>query len=188
MKKVLTLCVSILVAAAVVAQPTAKSVMLGGHVSLTNVKLEHSKESNLSYTLAPSVGFMIDDNTSLGLDLSFAKSIEEVMIDFDYYTLEYETTSIGPFVRHYSRLGSDNFYFISQGGVQIGSVKYESSPSVSITRIYFSPGFGYFFNESWSLDIMLSGINYTLVEDSYNQLEIGANFLSPALGLRFFIE
>lgn len=192
MKKVLSLVVlSVLFSFNAFAQPRAGSVMLGGSVSFTSLKYEGADESNTSYSISPSFGYFVNDKVALGVDLSFEKGTMDIETDFGVFSLEQETRAFGPFARFYVPLSSENFSFYMQGGVRIGKSEItdsgETLGELELTNVYFSPGFTYFFNKTWALDLELQGFQYTKIKDESTEISLGADFFTPSLGIRIFL-
>lgn len=175
------------------AQSTQGSVMLGGGISYVSTKFEGADEADNTYEISPSIGYFVNDNIAIGIDLTFGKSNTSELFG---ESVELKTFALGPFARFYKSTASENFSFFAQTGLRIlrsdatfndpdfGDFELE----LKGTEIYLSPGFTYFFNERWALDLQLAGIRYTSIEDLYTEFEFGTSFFNPTLGVRAFLK
>lgn len=176
------------------AQTTAGNIMVGGTFMITSDKQETAGEDikSSSFTFNPSVGYFIQDNLAIGADLLIrtGKNGEDKNSAF----------SFGPFARYYMFTSNDKFAFYGQGGLRFGSTKIEPDGADEIKggtfQFYISPGFAYFFNEKWALDLQLDGISYYSEDpnkdsdsddDKESSFQFGVSSLSPRLGFRYTI-
>jgi outer membrane protein len=194
MKKLLSICVLAAgIASYAQAQTTAGNMMIGGTFGYRSEKEEQPLEDTKTNTLtfAPQFGYFVADNLAVGANLI----LESEKVEDDKTT----TLFFEPFGRYYMFTSNDKFAFYAEAGLGFGSQKFEpdggDEVKGSIFRFRISPGFSYFFNEKWALDMELSGISYTSVnpntdsdadDDKVNTFEFGVSSLQPQLGFRYF--
>jgi outer membrane protein W len=204
MKKFLAVCALALTAGYVQAQTTAGRMMIGGNVGYTTQTSEHmygeSKQKNFHTNLQ--FGYFVVDNLAVGLGVSYGqtKNQYEYLNDADT-EVKIASTTLAPFVRYYIFTPNEKFAFYADAGVGIGVSKIRNTNvdedvKSSTFTAHLSPGFSYFFNEKWSLDLQLSGIAYASNDqntdsdadnDKSSYFTFGASSLNPALGFRYFI-
>lgn len=193
MKKILCLFLLVAFGMAAKAQTSAGSILLGGGFRLSSTTYETAADDlkASSFSITPSAGYFLSDNFALGVDIEFSSN--------KYTNDDKENDiSVSPFVRFYKFLAEDKFAFYGQGNVSIASGKYDpdtgNETKTSSFGISASPGFAYFFNEKWSLDLQLAGISFRSYDpdkdgdnDKRKDFVFGASSFSPSLGFRYFI-
>lgn len=174
------------------AQTSQGSLSLGGGISITSEKDENPGEDvkTTIVRFSPSVGYFVVDNLAVGLNLDLTSRKRE--------DDKYSDLLIGPFARYYKYTSNEKFAFYGEVGFLFGSTKNEPDGQDeikgSLFNFYISPGFAYFFNEKWALDLRLQGISYSSEDpnkdrddDKENTFTFGANSFNPTLGFRYFI-
>jgi hypothetical protein len=83
-----------------------------------------------------------------------------------------KSTTLAPFIRYYVFASNDKFAFYAEASAGVGFSKrkaYNSDEDVkgSSFNARISPGFSYFFNEKWALDLQLNGISYWTQRPQY---------------------
>lgn len=200
MKKLLTVLLSLgAFMSTVYAQTTQGNLVFGGSVgywsSTEENALEDEKESE--FTFSPSVGYFVVDNLAVGINLQLTSNKYDNGVGGDDKTT---TFVVGPFARYYKFTSNDKFAFYGQAGFDFGSRKYEpdggNEVKSSAFDFYISPGFSYFFNEHWAIDLQLQGIRYESYDpntdgdaddDKDSQFSIGVDSFNPSLGIRFYL-
>ena len=196
MKKILTLVTlfTVLLLNDATAQTTAGNIMAGGTFMITSDKQETAGEDikSSSFTFNPTAGYFLQDNLALGAELliSTGKNGDTKTSAFAF----------GPFARYYMYTSNDKFAFYAQGGLRFGSEKEELDGADEVKgstfQFYVSPGFSYFFNEKWALELQLRGIRYAsedpnkdsdFDDDKSSSFDFGTSSLNPSLGFRYFI-
>jgi hypothetical protein len=174
------------------AQTSHGNIMLGGDFSITSSKQETGGEDikTTTFEFSPSAGYFVIDNLAVGLDLSFSSETQEDDKESSFL--------VGPFARYYKFTSNEKFAFYGQTGFMFGSLKDEpdgaDETKGSLFNFYISPGFSYFFNEKWALDLRLQGISYTSYDpnkdnddDKRSEFTFGVEFFNPSLGFRYYI-
>ncbi|HEY9006090.1 MAG TPA: porin family protein [Ohtaekwangia sp.] len=198
MKKLITVLLSFgAFMSTVYAQTSQGSLMFGGGIGYTSQRQETSGEDRKysQVEFSPSVGYFVIDNLSVGLDLSLSSSKTDDGFGGDD---KVKTFLAGPFVRYYKFTSNDKFAFFGQAGFQFGTTKTEpdgaNETKSGTFNFYISPGFSYFFNEHWAMDLQLQGIEYTSYDpnkdaknDKRSTFTFGVNSLNPTLAVRFFL-
>jgi outer membrane protein len=204
MKKLLAIGALALTVGYAQAQTTLGKMMIGGTVSYWTQKSESPMfDGEYTYTdfyFRPQAGYFVADRLAIGLAL-----------DINSHKREYPYTPINqinknseivfaPFVRYYKFTTNEKFAFYAEASVGYGFTKTKADGgddyNGNVFRTRLSPGFSYFFNEKWALDLELSGISYTssnpnndsdVDNDETTGFNFGISSLSPALGFRYFI-
>lgn len=197
MKKVLSISVllTVLSLSCVFAQVSSGTKMIGGGVAFTSYNEETGASSDFKssgFSLEPSLGYFVSENLAVGLNLGFESSIQ----DNGFSKERFSGFSVGPFARLYKFTSNDKFAFFGEAAVLFGSQKNDpdgpGETKSSSLNFSISPGFAYFFNEKWVIDLKLRGISFTSVDpnkDVDNDKEsifiFGPNSFNPSLGFRF---
>lgn len=194
--RLLMLCILVGVGTSVKAQLSQGTLAIGGGISYTSEKTEFSGdevESN-SFSFTPSIGFFASDNLIVGINgsLSTSKGYS------DEFDIEVKTFNIGigPFVRSYIPTSNDKFAFYVEGGVQYVSSKIEAVDDDGELKstgfgVNVSPGFTYFLNEHWGLDLQLQGIQYVSAKNDdldikTSSFTFGVDSFNPTLGFKYY--
>lgn len=199
MKKLI--CLALLLSASflyVKAQTVAGTKMLGGGLTYSSEKgtylNEDEKYSSLFFN--PSMGYFISDGLAIGINLAIGSSKEEVLNNED----KTSTFGIGPFARYYMHTSNENFAFFAQGSFLYLSVKDDPAGNNNDSNgraidFAISPGFAYFFNEHWSMELSFRGIavtssdpNRDVDDDESTTVTFGLNSLNPSIGVRYYFE
>jgi outer membrane protein len=169
MKKLLALCAFALIAGYGQAQTTAGRMMIGGNLGITKSKSEgfYGESKATQLTISSQLGYFVADNIAIGLGVNYyyqKNSALDIDIGFVGDNKFYET-SITPFARYYIVTPNDKFAFYAQALVGIGFTKadyynLEDDIKGENYQAQLSPGFTYFFNDAWALDLMLEGLSY----------------------------
>jgi hypothetical protein len=201
MKIILAVCALALTVGYVQAQTTAGRMMIGGNVGYTSVKDESYAEIKTTrFTFNPQFGYFVADNLAVGLEVNYWSEKSNYTYDGGAGPeSKYHGTTIAPFVRYYMFTPNEKFAFYADAAVGVGSSKYEGYPTNFKNKTFttrLSPGFSFFFNEKWALDLQLSGISYSsndrdLENDEPNSknsvFTFGVSSLNPSLGFRYFM-
>jgi outer membrane protein len=205
MKKLLALCALALTVGYVQAQTNAGGMMFGGNIGYQSQKSNWGVDREIeskTLTINPQFGYFVADNLGIGLSVNYThqKNSDNIPYNVDDEATSSETI-LAPFVRYYVFTPNEKFAFYAEASVGIGFSRtdpYYSDEDIKgksfNTRL--SPGFSYFFNEKWALDLQLSGIAYSSNDpntdddaenDKSSSFKFGASSLNPSLGFRYFI-
>jgi outer membrane protein len=199
MKKVTILFVLIcaLVAYNSNAQTSQGAMMLGGSLEFYSQGFQgNSDAGNSGLGFSPSFGYFVADNLAVGAGLVLSTET------FDGGTTKTVVTDFGiaPFARYYKFTSNEDFAFFAQATLSFLKGKSDQTPDpvggdVKTSTISFgvSPGFAYFFNDHWSVDFSIAGIQYvsrdpnTDVDDNKtNTFSLGISSFQPSIGLKYF--
>jgi outer membrane protein len=195
MKKISTLfsIVFVLACGYSYAQTSQGNIMLGGGFRIQSDKQETAGEDVKTSTVQfiPSAGYFLADDLALGLNLGI---FSQTQADDDKLT----RFAFGPFARYYKYTSNENFAFFGEVGFLFGSEKFEPDGADEVKgsnfTFYISPGFSYFFNEKWALDLQLQGISYESSDpnkdgddDKQSSFIFGVESFNPSLGFRYII-
>ena len=176
-----------------VAQTAQGSLTFGGAISYTSATQETPTQDakSHSFQFIPSAGYFVIDNLAVGVNLGLSTSENSANTKTNNFL-------VGPFARYYVFTANEKFAFTGEAGLLFGNGK--TTPAIgnelktSSVNFYLSPGFTYFFTESWGLDFQLEGISFTSTDpnknadnDKRNSVTVGANFFNPSLGFRYYI-
>ena len=153
------------------AQIQKGSVLIGGQLNFSTTKNEtediHSKSTG--GTIAISIGKAINENTVLGLNLSFSPREEKNVYRWiDTADISYQHWSYGVFLREYKRLAKGLLLF-GQGDAGYISSKqtedYKSTPGELTYRqqgayLSVAPGIAYQLFKKMQVELMLSNLLY----------------------------
>ncbi|HEY9049633.1 MAG TPA: porin family protein [Ohtaekwangia sp.] len=200
MKKLITFLLSLIAFLSTVyvqAQTKQGSLVFGGGLGYTSNRQETAAEDIKTSTVSfsPSVGYFVIDNLSVGIDLQLSQTKRDDGFGGDD---KVKTFLAGPFVRYYKFTSNDKFAFYGQAGFQFGTTKTEPDGGNEVKsgtfNFYISPGFSYFFNEHWALDLQFRGIQYQTYDpnkdvdnNKQTSFTFGVDSLDPTLGVRFYL-
>ena len=171
---------------------------LGGGISYSKTTLpdvDGEDEGASEFSFTPSVGYFVGDKILVGIDLEYTQS---KISAYPYGEAEQSGFAFGPFARYYVHTSNEQFAFFGQASVMFGSTKrsFELSDDEEKGKaidINIAPGFAYFFNEHWALEIGFRGIGFTntdpnkdVDDDEIKSMQIGLSSLSPStIGIRY---
>lgn len=196
------------------AQFTKGNMFLGGSLSVmlqnnnpTSPPLNlisPSTQTN-NFSLAPSVGFFINEKTVLGVSLSYSAVIQK----YDYsrypqltsYTSKTEGSSFGlsPYIRYYLPI-STTIYVGLQGGLSFsrgtttftefngGNLQETDIPSYQL-GMSFRPIFIFFPSPKWGVEASIGSLGYTYVRnlpDNGSSNSFGLNAGSFSFGIAYY--
>jgi outer membrane protein len=162
--------------------------MIGGNLSFGSNSFESSPQKYNNFTIAPSFGYFLSDNLAVGAGISFTQNSNTGG------TSKVNFTSFGltPFVRYYKFTSNDRFAFFGQGRIGFGTYRNESGTSLAkgtTISLSIAPGFAYFFNNHWAMEMALAGLSITNTNPdgiNNNDTNIGLSLsLTPSIGLRY---
>jgi len=180
------------------AQTTQGTISLGGSVGMTNDKEETDGEDIRSseFRFSPSVGYFVVDNLMVGLNLSLISGKEDDGFGGDD---KYNAFFFGPFARYYIFTSNEQFAFFGEAGTLFGSYKNkpdgQNETKSTAFNIYLSPGFSYFMNEHWAVDLAFQGISFSSFDpdkddsnDKSSSFNFGVSSFIPTIGVRYNIS
>lgn len=170
--------------------------MLGGGLTYASESNPDTDTNASQLTFAPDAGYFVADQLAVGLGLLIGSSKSETTgtdTKTSYFGIE-------PFARYYILTSNSSFAFYGQASLSFISSK--EDPGIgndvkgSLIDFSISPGFTYFFNEHWALELGFRGIGYTSEDpnkdndnDKTNTFTFGFNSLAPnSLGIRFYLN
>jgi hypothetical protein len=159
------------------AQISKGSILLGGNFSLSNRKTENSVtpnyfEKNQNFSITPSVGIALSQNTIVGTGLlykhSSAKSSGSEQKSNNY--------GISVFARQYFSLGK-SFYLFGEGslGYIMGKQQFKQNNTVQADskskniNLIFYPGIAYALNKRFQLEAGLSNLLFIGYDVSHSK-------------------
>ncbi|MFB5946668.1 outer membrane beta-barrel protein [Albibacterium profundi] len=185
------------------AQTDKGNFILGGTVSYNTVKSDASgANSAYDFSVAPNVGYFVDDNIAIGTGIGYQTS----RLDEASNVGKTEAFVVAPFGRYYTPI-ANNFKFFGQLSVPMafGSVKAinedletgDKTGSSTSIGVALSPGFVYFPSDKVGLEFAVNGLSYNnySIEDGdgntvegagYDSFSFGADFFAPSLGIHFY--
>jgi outer membrane protein len=196
MKKVLfVLSVLVVSVAGLKAQTVQGTFSVGGAVGVSNEKDENDGEDTRSseFNFSPSVGYFVIDNLMVGANLSIVNGKEDDGFGGDD---KYSAFFFGPFARYYKFTSNEQFAFFAEGGFQFGTYKDkpdgQNETKAGAFQFYVSPGFAYFFNEHWVVDLSFQAISFTSYDpdkdndnDKSTTFNFGFQTFNPSIGVRY---
>lgn len=196
MKQFVSIAMLLMVTIAVSGQTVKGTKAIGGGISYSkesSTDPDFGDEESTEFSIAPSFGYFVADRILVGVNIAFSKSETDT-----YPTPEESTFAFGPFARYYIHTSNEQFAFFGQASVMFGSVKRSNEFLTEDIKgkeleISIAPGFAYFFNEHWALELGFRGIAFTnsdpnkdVDDDELKSMQIGLNSLSPStLGIRY---
>jgi hypothetical protein len=150
------------------AQFTKGSILLGGDLGAatgsdktTTTGAAPAKSSGTSFDVDPSIGWMVQNNLLLGVNLGVGYSSETGLKDNNY--------ALGVFMRKYKTLAG-RLYFFGETGLNFnyddyisnngsGSPSYQEQKSSNVI-LGFAPGIGYSLTHRWQLEIEFPDVVY----------------------------
>ena len=195
MKKALLVLSALAASIVLNAQTTQGTFSLGGSVGISNDKEETDGEDIRSseFNFSPSVGYFVIDNLMVGANLTILNGKEDDGFGGDD---KYSAFFFGPFARFYKFTSNEKFAFFAEGGLQFGTYK-DKPDGANETKsgafnFYISPGFAYFFNEHWVVDLSFPAISFTSYDpnkddddDKSTSFNFGFQTFNPSIGVRY---
>jgi hypothetical protein len=194
-KALLVLSVMVISIAWLNAQTTQGTISLGGSVGISTEKDETDGEDTKSseFNFSPSVGYFVIDNLMVGLNLSIVNGKEDDGFGGDD---KYSALFFGPFARYYKFTSNEQFAFFAETGLLFGTYKDkpdgQDETKASAFNFYISPGFAYFFNEHWVVDLSFQAISFSSFDpdkdaddDKSTEFNFGFQTFNPSIGIRY---
>ena len=179
-----------LIAFSTTAQTSQGNMLAGGNIGVTTTSIDANDIKSTTLSLSPEFGYFISDGLAVGAILSLNSTSISNGTDQTFTTF-----GIGPFARYYMFTSNEAFAFFAQGSLIFSSTKQETGPTItksSAVIFAIAPGFAYFFNEHWALQLQLAGISFQSTDpnkdvgnDKQTTFSIGVSSLSPNLGFRY---
>ncbi len=178
-------------------QVSQGNLFFGGSFKVASETQQRPSEDirTVEFTFAPSAGYFITDNLALGLNVALFSGKEDDGFGGDD---KYSTIGVGPFARYYKFTSNEKFAFFGELGTLFGTAKFrpdgQNETKSSFFSVYLSPGFSYFFNEHWALDLSLQGISFAGSDpdkdddnDKTTNITFGLSSFNPTLGFRYYL-
>jgi outer membrane protein len=150
-------------------------------------------DSDSSFEIIPGIGYFVSDGLLIGINLGYSYG-KTTAFGGDTKSSGF---AVGPLVRYYKPTSNENFAIYGQFSFLYGSGKETDSNNqetkTSAIDIAISPGFVYFLNNHWAVELGFRGIGYSssdpdkdIDNDNVKTFDIGLNsFLPASLGFRF---
>ena len=153
---------------------------LGGSVGLNNVSPKVG-DSNTSFSIAPTIGYSLDENWDIALEVSYATNGDG---DAVVGGTEKDKFVISPFARYnFAKCGIATFFI--DGGFGFGKVNYQNDTDKTTFNIGVRPGVKVELSPKVDLDAKLGYLGYRNVKDQYSQIGLSANGETLSFGLTF---
>ncbi|MFZ6010648.1 MAG: outer membrane beta-barrel protein [Bacteroidota bacterium] len=180
------------------AQTGAKTKMIGGGIVYSSTKYDYTPQSSYnSLSLIPTLGYFVKDNLAIGLQVGYHWNGSDIGPS---QSSRRNGLGFGPFIRYYVPTSNSNFAVYAQfsTSINLGKQK-DQNGSNSFEANYrdidagIAPGFVYFFNQHWAVELQLEGVSYSNNDpntdadnDTRRSFLIGLNSLSPStIGFRY---
>lgn len=175
MKKIL------LMAAFAVASLSANAqAWIGGSLGFDYEKYK-DVDAKTSFSIAPTVGYNLDEKLALGLELSLAFGNEGV--SYLYANNKTQDIKVAPFVRYtFAKAGMASFFV--DGGVGIGSHKVGDADATTTWHLGVRPGISLDLGGNFSAVATMGYLGYRHMED-YNHFGLNANGNALSFGLYY---
>jgi len=198
MKKIIITALSLLLVGTVSfvnAQTKSGNMMLGGGINFSSTKVKGSDDKQNSFGFTPQFGYFVADNFVVGLGLSLTSRKTEQGNNEN----KVSGWQVAPFARYYKFTSNDHFAFFGQATIGFGGTKSTNTaipdgPKTSDMIVAISPGFAYFFNEHWALDLYFQGLTFesqdpdkdnNTKDDKVTTIGFDVNSLNPTFGVRY---
>jgi outer membrane protein len=168
--------------------------MLGGGISFSSTKYQANDDAKTSsFSFTPQFGYFVADNFAVGLGLGLSTDKQDNGVNEQ----KISSWSVQPFARYYMFTSSDKFAFFGQAVIGFGGGKTTNTavadgPKTTDLGIFIQPGFAYFFNEHWALDLYFHGLSYESHDpnkdgddDKTSTFTFDVNSLAPTFGVRY---
>jgi outer membrane protein len=194
MKRILTIILSLgAFASTVHAQTSQGSLLLGGGVSFSSTSYQandDAKDSNIG--VVGQVGYFVSDNFAVGGIVALSND----KVDRGATKAITKNFGIGPFARFYKFTSNDKFAFYAQGSILFGTEKVDNTPGAdqksSSIDFAIAPGFAYFFNQHWAMELQLQGLvvnssdpNKDVNDDKVTTVSFGVESFNPSVGIKY---
>ncbi|MBO4664940.1 MAG: outer membrane beta-barrel protein [Bacteroidaceae bacterium] len=153
-------------------------VWLGGSVGF-DVTSPKVGDSNTTFTIAPTIGYSLDENWDLALELEYANYGDVANAEAK------DAFVISPFARYnFAKCGIATFFI--DGGFGFGKVSYEGNyDDATLFNIGVRPGVKVELSPKVELDAKLGYLGYHNVKDLYSKFGLSANGEALSFGLTF---
>ena len=186
MKKIL------LMAAFAVATLSANAqVWVGGALGFNYEKIKDT-DAKTTFTIAPTVGYNLDEKWAIGLELGLGFSNDGYgLILPEYNGVKTTAVNVAPFARYtFAKAGMVSFFV--DGGFGLAYEKEEKtitnnvkvSEDGTVWHIGFRPGISLALSDNWSAVATMGYFGYQHAED-YNRFGLGVNGNALSFGLYY---
>jgi hypothetical protein len=181
MKKIFLVCLIVMSALYMNAQPVAKSIFAGGTISMyyTGQKYENSDEkiSQTIFRIAPKAGYFLTDRIAVGAQAGVDVSYEKLEDDNIRKITESEIF-LAPFARYYLTSGTVGFFAEGSLNVGIGGIKrtydYEEGDdetekgNITSLSLGISPGIYYYIKPKIALELSLGWLGFDYRKEKFD--------------------
>ena len=175
MKKIMMTLAAVAVAATMNAQ-----VWVGGEIGFTGNHTNGSDDTDKTFTIAPEIGYNLDDNFSVAVKLGYAYA-STLTIDNLGAVSNVNTYSINPYAR-YTFVKAGNFSAFVDGGVNYSTIHVQGAEkNINQFGASIVPGIAYAVSDKVTLVSHLGkGLywNHSWLEDSYRNNSYGLNLFN----------
>jgi hypothetical protein len=171
------------------AQTKKGNMMAGGSINYYSQNQPNAVNDYSSISLSPNFGYFIADNLAVGASVLIGSTTSH-SINTKTVTNSF---GIGPFARYYKYTSNENFAIFGQATLSFNNSKTHVTPGGDgkNNSIIFSiaPGFAYFFNQHWAMELYINGLVYQSSNSGgnnrTNSFQFGISSLSPSIGLKY---
>ncbi|HEY3404080.1 MAG TPA: outer membrane beta-barrel protein [Ohtaekwangia sp.] len=181
------------------AQTVSGTKAIGGGINYTSESglsgYEGDDGKQTDFSIMPTFGYFVSDNVMVGVAVGYLSSKSE---NLNFYDEETTGFVVGPLARYYVHTTNESFAFYGQFTALFisGKTSYDGVDDETKSGgldISISPGFAYFLNEHWALELGFRGIAYTKEDpdkdaddDEQTTFTLGLNSFMPAtIGFRY---
>jgi len=173
---------------------TLADVFVSGSVSFGSLTDNNNNTNSNQFTFSPKIGYFVDDNIAIGLDLGYRSNKNERRVPLTNAIIKAKETilSAGAFARYY--IAPENqFSLFGELGIGYSSRQFEEGiiedPKRNGFYLGFSPGVNYFVSHHFALEASVGLLRYDTVKfdvdnsESVNTFNIGLDFTNINLGV-----
>lgn len=152
-----------------------------------------------SFSVNPTLGFMVGEGFAVGTRVGFAYSFyEDLDFNLGRYTYESKTYSAGVFLTKYISLG-ERFWFSFAGGLDYGRRVVDAPFTTTSLQggehymftLSARPGFVFLPNQRWGITLSIGNLFYNHFHGIGNEVtenEVGATLGPVGLGVLYFFK
>jgi hypothetical protein len=150
-------------------------VWMGGSLGFKSVSPK-SGDSNTTFSLAPTVGYTLDENWDLAISINY-ENMGDVLKG-----AEKDAFSVEPFARYtFAKAGIASFYV--DGGFSYGVTNYEGGGDATTFKIGLRPGVKVSLSDKVDLAASLGWFGYKNVKDNYDAFGLNVDNTSLNFGM-----
>ncbi len=185
-KKALIICVIAVSGIVLYGQPVAKSLFLGGNVSLyyQNEKNDENDETRKTtqISLSPKIGYFITERTAIGLKVGVSSLVQKRESNYDEDLKVTEAYfNITPLMRYYFTKGAFGFFSEASCNIGFGKTKqstssYSEKGNITQVMVGISPGLYYYVHPRLALELSAGWFGYEYNSEEFDDIKRVRNF------------